>query len=292
MVTLRIQNFLTIPFWSLSDLVSENRVRFARSIKKKFSLSLKTVKKLFCFRYEREKEKVTKLKSKCDTFESELTRWRSGETVKLEEQVNMAELNESVTPMSNSEISIASTINLGPVRPTAGAGLMVGSFSNDERQKIEAEREQMYQQLDEKDEEINQYTQLIEKLKEQIMEQEELISCSRKDLELQQIEMTRIQQENDNAKEEVKEVLQALEELAVNYDQKSQEVESKNKEIESVSDELLQKQSSYNFVSSELQQLKDMSSHQRKRLLEMLSNHLKDLSEIGNFYNCFLKAFI
>ena len=32
------KNFLSIQFWSLSDLVSENRVRFARSIKKIFSL--------------------------------------------------------------------------------------------------------------------------------------------------------------------------------------------------------------------------------------------------------------
>ena len=34
LVTLRIQNFLTIQFCSLSDPVSENRVRFERSIKK------------------------------------------------------------------------------------------------------------------------------------------------------------------------------------------------------------------------------------------------------------------
>ena len=32
-VTLRNRKFLSIQFWSLSDLVSENRVRFARSIK-------------------------------------------------------------------------------------------------------------------------------------------------------------------------------------------------------------------------------------------------------------------
>lgn len=36
-----------------------------------------------------------------------------------------------------------------------------------------------------------------------------------------------------------------------------------------------------NSTSSELQQLKDMSSHQKKRINEMLTNLLKDLSEIG-----------
>lgn len=51
---------------------------------------------------------------------------------------------------------------------------MLGSLSNEERQKLEEERERLYQQLDEKDEEINQQSQYIEKLKEQMMEQEEV----------------------------------------------------------------------------------------------------------------------
>lgn len=92
----------------------------------------------------------------------------------------------------------------------------------------------------------------------------------------------RIQQENESAKEEVKEVLQALEELAVNYDQKSQEVEGKNKEMESLSEELMQKQTSLNSTTTELQQLRDLSSHQKKRIAEMLSNLLKELGEIGS----------
>ena len=44
-VTLRNQKFLSIRFWSLSDLVSENRVRFARSIKKYFHFRSKSLKK-------------------------------------------------------------------------------------------------------------------------------------------------------------------------------------------------------------------------------------------------------
>lgn len=115
-------------------------------------------------------------------------------------------------------------IDDGPVPATPGGGLMAGSLSNEERQKLEEERERLYQQLDDKDEEINQHSQYVEKLKEQMEEQEELIACARRDYEQLQQEMNRIQQENESAKEEVKEVLQALEELAVNYDQKSQEV--------------------------------------------------------------------
>ena len=36
------------------------------------------------------------------------------------------------------------------------------------------ERERLYQSLDEKDDEINQQSQLVEKLKEQMLEQEEV----------------------------------------------------------------------------------------------------------------------
>lgn len=62
---------------------------------------------------------------------------------------------------------------LGPMPATPG-GLMIGSLSNEERQKLEEERERLYQQLDEKDEEINQTSQYVEKLKEQMLEQEEV----------------------------------------------------------------------------------------------------------------------
>lgn len=63
---------------------------------------------------------------------------------------------------------------LGPM-PATPSGLMIGSLSNEERQKLEEERERLYQQLDDKDEEINQTSQYVEKLKEQMLEQEEVV---------------------------------------------------------------------------------------------------------------------
>lgn len=115
-------------------------------------------------------------------------------------------------------------IDDGPMPATPGGNLMAGSLSNEERQKLEEERERLYQQLDDKDEEINQQSQYVENLKEQIHEQAELIATARREYEKLQQEVNRTQQEHERAKEEVKEVLQALEELAVNYDQKCQEV--------------------------------------------------------------------
>lgn len=255
-----------------------------------FGRRAKTVKNVVCVneeltaeewkrRYEREKEKNGRLKGKVEKLEAELARWRAGETVNEEEQLDLQDVMEASTP--NVEVLLEKAPVDLPVPATPSGLTMVGSINADERAALEQERERLYQQLDDKDEEINQQSQYVEKLKEQIMDQEELIANTRRDYENLQAEMTRIQQENESAKEEVKEVLQALEELAVNYDQKSQEIESKNKEIDSVNDELLQKQTSLNSAQSELQQLKDMSAHQKKRINEMLSNLLRDLSEVG-----------
>lgn len=254
-----------------------------------FGKRAKTIKNVVCVneeltaeewkrRYEREKEKAARYKGRLEKLEAELSRWRQGETVKPEEQVNLQEVADVVTPIL---ASVETKIDEGPMPATPGGGLMAGSLSNEERQKLEEERERLYQQLDDKDEEINQQSQYVETLKEQMEEQEELIASTRRDYELLQQEMIRIQQENESAKEEVKEVLQALEELAVNYDQKSQEVEMKNKEHEALSEELLSKQTVLNTTASELQQLRDMSAHQRKRIAEMLTNLLKDLGEFG-----------
>ncbi|XP_072943388.1 kinesin heavy chain [Epargyreus clarus] len=245
-----------------------------------FGKRAKTVKNVVCVneeltaeewkrRYEREKEKVARLKGKVEKLEAEVNRWRSGETVRPEEQVNLVEI-EAVTP-------VTSFIEEKPPAPP----VPVAVSSAVEDAAMQGKLEALYQQLDDKDEEINQHSQLIEKLKEQMMEQEELIACTRRDYEALQGDMNRIQQENEAAKEEVKEVLQALEELAVNYDQKSQEVDSKSRECDQLSEDLQTKQSALTSATSELQQLRDLSAHQRKRIAELLTNLLRDLAEIG-----------
>ena len=54
------------------------------------------------------------------------------------------------------------------------------------------------------DDDINNQCQVVERLNEQIVEQEELIAATRRDYEAVQMEMTRIQAENDSAKDEVR----------------------------------------------------------------------------------------
>lgn len=191
-----------------------------------FGKRAKTVKNVVCVneeltaeewkrRYEREKEKSGRLKGKLEKMEQELARWRAGESVTADEQINFQEAMEAST--STLDTTEGETLQRAKQLAKPTNAIMEGSISNEERARLEGERERLYQQLDDKDEEINQQSQYVEKLKEQIMDQEELIANARRDYENLQSEMTRIQQENESAKEEVKEVLQALEELAVNY---------------------------------------------------------------------------
>lgn len=231
-------------------------------------------------RYEKEKEKNNKLKLIILKLEAELQTWRAGNVVPPEEQVDVKtaalegeQPKEGAAPAPGGLTMATSFVGL------AGGG--TSAISEAERQQLEEEKMKLYQQLDDKDEEINNQAQLIEKLKEQMLEQEELIGASRRDYDSVQAEMARIQQDNESAKEEVKEVLQALEELAMNYDQKSQEVENKNQDIETLSEELSMKMTKMNGLQAELEQLRDSSLHQKKRVTDMMVSLLKDLGDIG-----------
>lgn len=235
-------------------------------------------------RYEREKEKVTKLRAQLQRCEQELTRWRNGESVPLDEQSGLVrDLDTSTLSLSESVHNLSSA-NLVPAANTNMAmfsAIANEPMTNEERMKFEEERARLYAQLDEKDDEIDKYSQQIEKLKEQMVEQEEIFTSSKRDNDIYQADITRLQQENESLKDEVKEVLQALEELAVNYDQKSQEFENKNREFEVISDDLNQKVALLNGRESENQQLKEQINHQKRRYVEMVSNLMKDLSEVG-----------
>lgn len=61
---------------------------------------------------------------------------------------------------------------LDPAKP--GDLNINGSISTEEWKKFEEERQSFFRQLDDKDEEINQLSQDIEKLREQIIEQDEV----------------------------------------------------------------------------------------------------------------------
>uniref|UniRef100_A0A3B5L9L0 Kinesin-like protein n=1 Tax=Xiphophorus couchianus TaxID=32473 RepID=A0A3B5L9L0_9TELE len=249
----------------------------AKTIKNTVTLNVELTAEQWKKKWEKEKEKNKTLRTTITWLETELNRWRKGESVPVEEQFDKEKAKAEVVSLD------AALNNNDKAAPKPSLGSLPGvALTGPEKEKYGAEMAKLYKELDDKDDEINQQSQEVEKLKQQLLDQEELLESSRSDHDTLQTELNRLLAENEASKEEVKEVLQALEELAVNYDQKSQEVENKTKEFEALSEELNQKSvSSLASIDSELQKLKEMTNHQKKRVTEMMSCLLKDLAEIG-----------
>uniref|UniRef100_A0A3P8S4F0 Kinesin-like protein n=1 Tax=Amphiprion percula TaxID=161767 RepID=A0A3P8S4F0_AMPPE len=248
----------------------------AKTIKNTVSLNMELTAEQWKSKWEKEKEKNKKLKTTVSWLENELNRWRNGESVPVEEQFDKEKAKAEVQALDTAANNDKAAASKPALNILPGVQL-----TDAEKGKYEEEMAKLYKEMDDKDDEINQQSQLVEKLKQQMLDQEELLASSRRDHDTLQTELNRLLAENEASKEEVKEVLQALEELAVNYDQKSQEVEIKTKEFEALSEELNEKSSSLASIDSELQKLKEMTNHQKKRVTEMMSSLLKDLAEIG-----------
>uniref|UniRef100_A0A452HXZ6 Kinesin-like protein n=1 Tax=Gopherus agassizii TaxID=38772 RepID=A0A452HXZ6_9SAUR len=254
---------------SYNDAETKSTLMFgqrAKTIKNTASVNLELTAEQWKKKYEKEKEKNKTLKETIGKLEAELSRWRNGENVPETEQ------------LSEEEKPAPDTCDETPVNDNASS--IVIRISEEERHKYEEEIRKLYKQLDDKDDEINQQSQLMEKLSQQMLEQEELLVSTRGDNEKVQRELGRLQAENDSAKEEVREVLQALEELALNYDQKVQEAEEKGQQNQLLVDELSQK-STLLALETELQRLQEFGAHQRKRVAEVLNGLMKDLSEFS-----------
>ncbi|XP_018425219.1 PREDICTED: kinesin heavy chain [Nanorana parkeri] len=255
---------------SYNDAETKSTLMFgqrAKTIKNTASVNLELTAEQWKKKYEKEKEKNKTMKETIQRLEAELSRWRNGENVPETEQ------------LSDNEPIIQETCDETPVNDNNSS--IVIRISEEERKKYEEEIRKMYKQLDDKDDEINQHSQLAEKLKQQMLDQEELLVSTRGDNDKVQMELSRLQSENDCAKEEVKEVLQALEELAVNYDQKSQEVEDKTTQNKILADDLSQKVATLLSLENDLHRLQEFSTHQRKRIAEVLNGLMKDLSEFS-----------
>uniref|UniRef100_A0A8C8M1S9 Kinesin-like protein n=1 Tax=Oncorhynchus tshawytscha TaxID=74940 RepID=A0A8C8M1S9_ONCTS len=239
---------------SYNDQETKSTLMFgqrAKTIRNTASVNLELTAEQWKKKYEKEKEKNRMMKETVQRLESELNRWINGEAT------------------------------YGHAHREDSSSSIVIRISEEERQKYEEEIRKLYKQLDDKDDEINQQSQLAEKLKEQMLDQEELLVSSRGDSEKVSSELGRLQMESDIAKAEVKEVLQALEELAVNYDEKSQEVEDKSLQNKLLAEELAKKMAHLMTIEAELSRLQEVSSHQRKRIAEVLNGLMRDLSEFS-----------
>ncbi|XP_040889796.1 kinesin heavy chain isoform X1 [Toxotes jaculatrix] len=266
---------------SYNDAETKSTLMFgqrAKTIRNTVSVNLELTAEQWKKKYEKEKEKNRSMKETIQRLEAELNRWRNGEEVNVLGQLSEGSEDVSLVPPESEEpaLDICS-----PCSPCSIASSIVVHISEEERQKYEEEIRKLYKQLDDKDDEINHQSQMVEKLKEQMLNQEELLASSRGDSEKVQSELGRLQTENESAKAEVKEVLQALEELAVNYDQKSLEVEEKSMQNKLLAEELAKKMGHLMALEAELSRIQEVSSHQRKRIAEILNGLMRDLSEFS-----------
>ncbi|XP_072540867.1 kinesin heavy chain [Salminus brasiliensis] len=241
----------------------------AKTIRNTASVNLELTAEQWKRKYEKEKEKNKSLKESIQRLEAELNRWRNGEAVPEVEQGGACgeecELIEDAALEDNNSNSSSSITAPSSIPVTA----------------TDEEMRELYKQLDDKDDEINLQSQLVVKLRKQMLDQEELLASSRADSERVQSELGRLQAESESAKAEVKEVLQALEELALSYDQKSQEVQDKSLQNKLLTEELTQKMTDLMCLETEFCRLKEVSGQQKKRVTEVLNTLLKDLSEFS-----------
>uniref|UniRef100_A0A8C1SUH7 Kinesin-like protein n=1 Tax=Cyprinus carpio TaxID=7962 RepID=A0A8C1SUH7_CYPCA len=244
----------------------------AKTIKNTVSVNMELTAEEWKKKYEKEKEKTRSLKIIIQRLENELKRWQKGKERRWRASTDVKKQQHSSKEVKNSEAAPIIDTSAPPPEP----------LSDSEKTQYEELINDLYQQLDDKDDEINQHSQLAENLKQQMVDQDELLASTRRDYEKIQEDLNRLQHENEAAKEEVKEVLQALEELAVNYDQKSHEVEERSKTNQQLTEELMQKTAALAGVERDLSALQELSGHHKKRSAEILSLLLRDLNEIGS----------
>uniref|UniRef100_A0A671V5W0 Kinesin-like protein n=1 Tax=Sparus aurata TaxID=8175 RepID=A0A671V5W0_SPAAU len=256
---------------SYNDAETKSTLMFgqrAKTIRNTASVNLELTAEQWKRKYEKEKEKNKTMKDTIQRLEAELNRWRNGEDVPETERT-------TADVMTRIE-----SVEERPILDNDTSSIVV-RISEEERQKYEEEIRKLYKQLDDKDDEINLQCQLVEKLKQQMLDQDELLASSKGDGDKVQAELGRLQVESDCAKAEVKEVLQALEELAINYDQKSQEVEEKGLQNQLLADQLSQKMASLMELEAELSRMQEVSGQQRKRIADVLNGLMRDLSEFS-----------
>lgn len=217
-------------------------------------------------RYEKERDKAVKLKGQLSRAEIELNRWRNGEAVPGEEQLNLRDQDVSNLSESVQDLNLFQNNQL--------AGSFSQQMSQEERMRIEEMRARLYAQLDDKEEEISRQANKIERLKTQLHEQEDLLTATKKNYE-------RMERDCKLSKDEVKRLLAALVEVAQNFDDKEAQLKEKINLIEQLNKEISTRTSTINGIQAELEQIKESNNMQLRRLSEMLTNFLKELNDIA-----------
>lgn len=217
-------------------------------------------------RYEKERDKAVRIRSQLVKMEMELSRWRGGEAVPSNEQLNLNEMSVSNLSESVQDLNIYQSSNF--------QGTSAQPIDQEERMKFEEEKTRLYAQLDDKEEEISRQSSLIERFKNQLHEQEEILNSTKRRYEL-------MEQDSKSTKDEVKRLLAALVEVAQNYEDKESQLHEKVSQNEQLTRDLSARTASINSIQTELESIKESSNVQLRRLSDMLTNFLKELNDIA-----------
>ncbi|NXW88490.1 KIF5A protein, partial [Alopecoenas beccarii] len=261
---------------SYNDAETKSTLMFgqrAKTIKNTASVNLELTAEQWKKKYEKEKEKNKVLKETIARLEAELSRWRSGEAVPETEQLSRAE--EEAGPGEGPGTGPGPCGDT-PLDDNNGSSIVI-RISEEERRKYEEEIRKLYKQLDDKDDEINQQSQIMEKLKQQMLDQEEVGAP----LSPPPAPLATLRAEHGAARAEVAEVLAALEELARSYDRKAQEAEDSGRHNRRLADELARTEATTLSLESELARVRELGGQQRRRAAEVLNGLMRDLSEFS-----------
>lgn len=216
-------------------------------------------------RYEKERDKAIKLKGQLSRAELELSRWRGGESVPRDEQLSLRDQDVSNLSESVQDLNIYQT--------SQGAGLLQ-QISQEDQMRLEEMKARLYAQIDDKDEEISRQATQLDRLKMQLLEQEELLVVTKKRYEQAESELK-------SSKDEVNRLFAAIVELAQNYDDKDSHFKEQAKQIEDLNKDLSTRVTALNGVQAELDQIKESNNVQLRRLSEMLTNFLRELNDMA-----------
>ena len=245
----------------------------AKTITNSVSVNVELTAEEWRARYEKEVEKNKRLKvllAKCD---AELQRWRRGDTVSEEEQ----------TKVTNTNVESKTGFDLSPSPSTASISnlLNVNNASDADKIAFVKERDSLYKALDDKDDEINKQSQLIERLKRELEDEKQSSAMVVQQNEQLGSELLNTDMEREKYQEEIKQVMAALEQVATNLDEKTEDVENRIKENHRILAELDEKVLEADKAKSALEQWKQKYSMQTSRTAKGVSEIIEELGGIS-----------
>ena len=179
----------------------------AKTIKNSVQANVELTAEQWRKKFEREEAKAKKYEKLFRMAEEELNKWRNGETISKEDQIDFSSSSSALAAYKEKHPTAASPV------PGTPAGTMSPEVSNLNDTVVEKAKgdsnnslsknksdvktptnivpsriatssesmDHLYKQMDEKDEQINELSQLVERLKEQLLENEEFLAGTKVD---------------------------------------------------------------------------------------------------------------